>query len=66
MIAAMRLHERYLHFDTIDMEQPDIRSCCSLCGQEFCAVPKQHERVDDVLLRIREEYNAHECKIAER
>ena len=35
MIAAMRLHERYLHFDTIDMEEPDIRSCCSLCGQEF-------------------------------
>ena len=53
--------ERYLQFDNIDMEQPYISSRCSQCGQEFRAEPKRGERVDDVLLRIRAEFNAHGC-----
>ena len=57
----MHTVERYLHFDNIDMQQPDISSRCSLCGQTFCAEPKPGERVDDVLLRIRAEFNDHEC-----
>lgn len=59
----MELQERYLHFDNIDMQRPDIRSRCSLCGREFQAAPLPTERVDEVLLRIRREYNSHECKI---
>lgn len=57
----MQIVERYLHFDNIDMEQPDISSRCSQCGQEFHAEPMPGERVEDVLLRIRVEFNAHGC-----
>ena len=44
--------DRYLHFDNIDMEQPEISSQCSHCGQTFKAEPRPGERVDDVLLGI--------------
>ena len=54
--------ERYLHFDNMDMEKPDISSRCSRCGQTFKAEPKPGERVDDVLLRIRAEFNSHDCR----
>jgi hypothetical protein len=54
--------DRYLHFDNIDMKKPDIMSRCTRCEQVFTAEPKPGERVDDVLLRIRAEYNAHECR----
>ena len=57
----MLSQKRYLHFDNIDMDEPDISSRCSLCGRAFRAVPQGSERVDDVLLRIRREYDAHEC-----
>ncbi|HEV2464058.1 MAG TPA: hypothetical protein VGT04_09650 [Acidobacteriaceae bacterium] len=53
---------RYLQFDNIDMEEPDISSRCSQCGQEFRAEPKATERVDDVLLRLRAEFEAHQCR----
>ena len=58
----MQTVERYLHFDNIDMGQPYISSWCSWCGKTFCAEPKPGERVDDVLLRIRAEFNAHVCE----
>jgi hypothetical protein len=54
--------DRYLHFDNIDMEQPNISSQCSHCGQTFKAEPRAGERVDDVLLRIRYEFNSHQCQ----
>jgi len=53
--------DRYLHFDNIDMEQPNISSQCSHCGQTFKAEPRPGERVEDVLLRIRREFNSHQC-----
>ena len=59
----MVTHNRYLQFDNIDMEKPDISSRCSRCGREFSAEPKPAERVDDVLLRIRTEFEAHECRL---
>ena len=43
------------------MEQPDISSRCSECGQTFNVEPKRGERVDNVLLRIRAQFNAHQC-----
>lgn len=55
--------DRYLHFSSIDMEQPEISSQCSRCGQEFKAEPKPGERVDDVLLRVRAEFEEHMCSI---
>jgi len=54
--------DRYLHFDNIDMEQPNISSQCSHGGQTFKAEPRAGERVDDVLLRIRYEFNSHQCQ----
>jgi len=54
--------DRYLHFENIDMANPDIASRCSHCGQTFTAELKPGERVDDVLLRIRAEFNLHECQ----
>ena len=54
--------DRYLHFDNIDMEQPEICSRCSYCGQTFKAEPRVSERVDEVLLRIRCEFNSHQCQ----
>ena len=53
--------DRYLHFDSIDMQEPNISSRCSRCGGEFKAVPKLGERVDEVLLRIRAEFDSHQC-----
>ena len=53
---------RYLHFDNIDMQKPDISSQCSHCGQTFKAEPKPGERVDDVLLRIRAQFDSHLCR----
>ena len=52
---------RYLHFENIDMKAPEIHSQCSQCGREFTAQVKAGERVDDVLLRIRDEFNTHLC-----
>lgn len=59
----MTIQDRYLHFENIDIEKPDISSHCSRCGQEFRAEPKPAERVDDVLLRIRAEFEPHECRV---
>lgn len=52
---------RYLQFDNIDMEEPDLLSRCSQCGKEFRAKPKPGETIDDVLLTIRAEFEAHKC-----
>jgi hypothetical protein len=54
--------ERYVHFDNIDFEAPFITSRCSVCAREFEGQPRPGEHVDQVLLRIRAEYEAHECK----
>ena len=56
--------DRYLHFDDIDMDWPDISSRCSQRGQTFNAEANAAERVDEVLLRIRANFNAHQCKVA--
>ncbi|HKV79601.1 MAG TPA: hypothetical protein VJP02_15745 [Candidatus Sulfotelmatobacter sp.] len=55
---------RYLQFDTIDARSAEVSSRCSACGQEFRAEIKLGERIVDVIQRIREEYNKHECGAA--
>ena len=57
----MSTSDRYLHFENLDMAQPTISSQCSCCGQTFAAEPKPGETIDDVLLRIRAEFNSHQC-----
>jgi hypothetical protein len=44
---------RFLHFENIDMQQPDISAWCSLCGESFKGAPGDDERVDDVIVRLR-------------
>jgi hypothetical protein len=51
----------YLQFNNIDVRKPNIFSRCSRCGQEFRAELHAGEKLDDVLLKVRNEYNAHEC-----
>jgi uncharacterized C2H2 Zn-finger protein len=58
---TMTIRDAYLDFDKIDMEEPEISSRCSRCGQVFRAEPQPGERVDDVLLRMRAEFEAHQC-----
>ena len=54
--------DRYLHFDTIDVSLPEIVSQCSACGMQFRGLPRPNEHVDLVLMRIRAEYEAHQCQ----
>ena len=56
---------RYLHFDNLDMQQPDINANCSACGKEFRSEVKPGEHVNDVLVRIRKAYNEHTCGSSE-
>jgi len=58
----MQTSGRYLHFDNIDVDLPDITSRCSRCRQSFKAEPEPGEKVDDVLLRIRGQFNSHQCR----
>jgi hypothetical protein len=52
----------YLQFNNINVRKPNIFSRCSRCGQQFRAELKANERIDDALLKVRSEYNAHDCK----
>jgi len=57
----MSLRERYLYFDNLDLQQPVIFSQCSCCGQQFTATLKLSEHIDELLMRMRAEYEAHIC-----
>jgi hypothetical protein len=57
--------DRYLHFDNIDLSYGRaITACCNACGRQFVGKPIGNERTDDVVLRVREEYDAHQCGYA--
>lgn len=58
--------ERYLHFDNFDMVLPCIASRCSGCGREFTGELQPGERLEDVVNRIRKEFERHECRVAAR
>jgi hypothetical protein len=56
---------RYLHFDNIDLSYGRaITACCSACGRQFVGKPIGTERTDDVVLRVRVEFDAHKCEPA--
>jgi hypothetical protein len=55
--------QRSLYFDNIDMQALEMSGRCTCCGQEFRAEPRLGERVDDVLLRIRADFEAHACRV---
>jgi hypothetical protein len=58
----MIVGEDHLYFERIDMEPPDFSSICTRCGEHFRTEPRPGERIDDVLLRMRAEFEAHQCR----
>lgn len=60
MALQMETEHPYLQFERIEVGQ-QVLSECSMCKRAFQAVPKPNERTDDVLLRIRAEFDAHDC-----
>ena len=57
----MASKEPYRNSDNIDIEKSDIHSCCKACGKEFTVTPRPGERIEDVLSRLRKEYDSHKC-----
>lgn len=39
-----------------------LRAFCSVCRQKFEGMPSHYETADDVILRMRAEFNKHECQ----
>ena len=52
---------RYLRFQTIDLDEPTVRASCSQCGRDFVAERKPGESVEDLLHRTRAQFDAHKC-----
>lgn len=62
---AMKKHDRVLQFGNIGQGQP-IQARCSTCQRIFIGKPrpndKKNDKTDDILLRIRAEFEAHNCQ----
>jgi len=56
----MRSHVRELNFSTLKAGKP-VMARCSACKRVFVAKPHANERADDLLLKIRAEFDAHNC-----
>jgi hypothetical protein len=51
---------RYLSFSNLETGRPVI-AFCSLCGNRFEAHPQDSQRTDDLVLKIRAEFEVHVC-----
>lgn len=47
-------------FEKIEQGNP-IRGTCSACNRPFIAESKSGERMDELLLRMRADFDAHDC-----
>ena len=47
-------------FEKMEMEKP-IKGICSVCKKPFIAESKPGERMDGLLLRMRADFDAHDC-----
>ena len=56
---------RYLRFQTIDVDEPTVCATCSQCGKEFVAERESGESLVDVLHRTRTQFDAHKCDSAQ-
>jgi len=53
---------RYLRFSNVMQRPEPIRASCSRCEKEFVGLyVSPNERTDEVLLRMRAEFEAHDC-----
>jgi hypothetical protein len=61
-MVNMAKTEGYLHFGNLDMKSGiPVKGQCSVCGRPFVGTPKLGERIDEVLVRMRREFDAHNC-----
>lgn len=57
----MNEHIRTLQFfEKVEQGNP-IKAVCSACSRVFIAESKPGERMDDILLRMRADFDAHDC-----
>ncbi len=47
-------------FEAIEKDKP-IKGTCSACSRLFVAEPRPGELTDEVLLRMRADFDAHDC-----
>jgi hypothetical protein len=47
-------------FETIEQDKP-IRGTCSVCSKLFVEEPEPGEQMEEVLLRMRSDFDAHDC-----
>jgi hypothetical protein len=60
-MVQVRQHSRSLQFKNIEQGQP-VSAVCSRCKRLFRAMPKPGERTDDLLLRMRADFDEHDCQ----
>lgn len=58
--AMSELTRSFQFFEKMEQEKP-IKGICSVCKKLFVAESKPGERIDEVLLRMRADFDAHEC-----
>ncbi|MFZ0276337.1 MAG: hypothetical protein WA651_07070 [Candidatus Sulfotelmatobacter sp.] len=56
-----RKHERALYFMVLPGSSATPSARCTVCKRRFELQPKPGERADDIILRMREDFAAHNC-----
>ena len=57
----MKKHDRSLDFMKVQSGHP-LSGRCSVCKRVFIAKPKDGERDDDAVLRMRADFDVHSCR----
>ena len=58
----MNVRNRYLYFNCINLERSYVRACCNKCGQGVVAETTPGEHVEEILQRIRAQFENHNCE----
>ena len=62
MLSPRIPKSRFLRFDQIDIKQRNVSRICSRCKRRFTVHPGRGERIEEIVLRVREKFDAHECR----
>ncbi|MFZ3339682.1 MAG: hypothetical protein WA213_02290 [Terriglobales bacterium] len=57
---GMKRHDRILQFEAIGQGRP-LKARCGVCHRPFAAKARLNEGTDDALLRMRADFEAHNC-----